>query len=76
MAISKHPFGRYQVIDRELGRKDWVKTKELKEIIEDELSISVSEKMINNDINAMRAEIEKSFCKIKNNGEIDALSKT
>lgn len=54
MAISKHPFGRYQVIDRELCRKDWVKTKELKEIIEYELSIRVSERMINDDINAMR----------------------
>lgn len=54
MTISKHPFGRYQVIDRELCRKDWVKTKELKEIIEEELSIRVSERMINEDINAMR----------------------
>jgi len=54
MAISKHPFGRYQVIDRELRRSDFVKTKELKEIIEDELSINVCEKMINEDINAMR----------------------
>lgn len=54
MAISKHPFGRYQVIDRELGRKDWIKTKELKEIIEGELSINVSERMINDDINAMK----------------------
>ncbi len=54
MAISKHPFGRYQVIDRELSRKDWVKTKELKEIIEAELSIIVSERMINEDINAMK----------------------
>ena len=54
MAISKHPFGRYQVIDRELGRKDCVKTKELKKIIEDELSIIVSERTINDDINAMR----------------------
>lgn len=54
MAISKHPIGRYQVIDRELGRKDWVKTKELKYLIEDELSIAVSERMINEDINAMK----------------------
>jgi len=54
MALSKHPFGRYQVIDRELGRKEWVKTKELKEAIEDELSITVSERMINEDINAMK----------------------
>lgn len=54
MAISKHPFGRYQIIDRELGRRDYVKTKELKEIIERDLSISVSERMINDDINAMR----------------------
>lgn len=54
MALSKYPFGRYQVIDRELGRRDYVKTKELKEIIEDELSINVSERIINDDINAMR----------------------
>jgi hypothetical protein len=54
MAISKYPFGRYQVIDRELCRRDFVKTNELKEIIEHELSINVSKKMINEDINAMR----------------------
>lgn len=54
MAISKHPMGRYQVIDRELRRRDYVKTKELKEIIEEELSITVSERMIIEDINTMR----------------------
>jgi len=54
MAISKHPFGRYHVIDRELRRHDFVKTKELKEIIEDDLSINVCEKMINEDMIAMR----------------------
>jgi predicted DNA-binding transcriptional regulator YafY len=54
MAIFKHPFGRYQIIDRELCRKDWVKTSELVKIIRDELSIDVSHKTINNDINAMK----------------------
>lgn len=54
MAISKHPFGRYQVIDRELGRKDWIKTKELRAIIEEEISIIVSKWMITEDINAMK----------------------
>ena len=54
MAVFKHPFGRYQIIDRELSRKDWVKTSELVKIIEEELSIKVSAKTINNDINAMR----------------------
>lgn len=54
MSLSKHPFGRYQVIDRELRRKDWVKTKELKQIIEVELSINVSERMINDDLSAMK----------------------
>ena len=54
MAISKHPLGRYQIIDRELGRKDWVKTKELVEIIQEELSINISPRQINNDINDMR----------------------
>lgn len=56
MALSKHPFGRYQVIDRELGRKKWIKTRELKEIIEEELSINVSERMINEDITAMKTD--------------------
>jgi len=54
MATSKYPLGRYQVIDRELTKKDWVKTKELKKIIEDELSINVSERSINEDLIAMR----------------------
>lgn len=54
MAISKHPIGRYQIIDRELGRRDYVKTKELKEAVERELSVTVSERMINEDINNMR----------------------
>ena len=54
MALIKHPFGRYQIIDRELYRNHWVKTNDLKRIIEDELGISVSEKTITNDINAMR----------------------
>jgi predicted DNA-binding transcriptional regulator YafY len=56
MAISKHAFGRYQIIDRELHRKDWVKTRELKETIEEELSVNVSMRMINEDIIAMREE--------------------
>lgn len=54
MAISKFPFSRYQVIDRELRRYDFVKTKELKDAIEKSLSISVTERMINDDIIAMR----------------------
>ena len=54
MAVTKHPFGRYMIIDRELGRKEWVKTKELKQVIEEELSINVSLRMINEDIAAMR----------------------
>lgn len=54
MAVFKHPFGRYQIIDRELSRKNWVKTSELVKIIEEELSIRVSSKTINNDVNAMR----------------------
>lgn len=54
MAILKHPIGRYQIIDRELGRRDFVKTKELKDAIERDLSITVTERMINDDLNAMR----------------------
>lgn len=57
MAILKHPIGRYQIIDRELGRRDFVKTKELKDAIERDLSITVTERMINDDLNAMRDDV-------------------
>ena len=56
MADTKHPLGRYLIIDRELNRKEWVKTRELKRIIEEELSIVVSERTINDDIIAMRED--------------------
>lgn len=56
MAVTKYPLGRYLIIDRELRRKKWVKTKELKRIIEEELSINVSERTINEDIIAMRED--------------------
>jgi len=56
MAVTKYPLGRYLIIDRELRRKKWVKTKELKKVIEEELSILVSERTINEDIIAMRED--------------------
>jgi len=56
MSLSKHSFGRYHLIDRELCRKDYVKTRELKEIIEEELCILVSERQIQEDIKAMRED--------------------
>lgn len=56
MAISKHPLGRYAIIDREMRSQDYVKTKDLKRIIERDLSINVSLRMINDDIIAMKED--------------------
>jgi hypothetical protein len=30
MFLNKYAYGKYQVIDRELHKKEWVKTKDLK----------------------------------------------
>lgn len=57
MGLNKHPFGRYQIIDRELCRRDYIKTKELVKIIREELTINVSARTINDDINAMISDV-------------------
>ncbi len=54
MARSKYQFGRFQIIDRELRKRDQVKTKDLKKIIESELSINVDIKTIQEDLKVMR----------------------
>lgn len=54
MARSKYQFGRFQIIDRELRKRDRVKTKDLKNIIESELSINVDVKTIQEDLKVMR----------------------
>lgn len=51
MANSKQAPLRYQIIDRELRRNDYVKTTELVEAIHRTLGIKVSKKTVNNDIN-------------------------
>jgi predicted DNA-binding transcriptional regulator YafY len=54
MATTKHPLGRYLIIDRELGQRDFVKTKDLCKIINHDLGFKVSKRMINDDLRAMR----------------------
>lgn len=54
MARSKYQFGRFQIIDRELRRRERVKTKELKAIIESELSIQVDVKTLQDDLKNMK----------------------
>jgi predicted DNA-binding transcriptional regulator YafY len=56
MARSKYQFGRLQIIDRELRRRERVKTKDLKTKIEAELSIRVDVKTIQDDLRAMRED--------------------
>lgn len=54
MARSKYQFGRFQIIDRELRRRERVKTKELKAMIELELSIQVDIKTLQEDLKIMK----------------------
>lgn len=53
MANSKQAPVRYQVIDRELRRQDYVKTTQLVNAVYAVLGVKVSLKTINNDINDM-----------------------
>ncbi|PKQ44208.1 helix-turn-helix transcriptional regulator [Confluentibacter flavum] len=53
MANSKQSSLRYQIINRELRRNDYVKTKQLVNAIKNYVGVKVSEKTINNDINDM-----------------------
>jgi predicted DNA-binding transcriptional regulator YafY len=50
MSLIKNPFFRYTLIDELLGRKKWVKTTEIKRIIEEKLGEPVSVRTIQNDI--------------------------
>ncbi|MCK6639424.1 MAG: WYL domain-containing protein [Bacteroidia bacterium] len=54
MASSRLAGMRYQIIDQELRSRDYVKTSELKRIIERKLNCSISKKQINDDVIAMR----------------------
>ena len=53
MAENKFAFARYQIIDRELSRKDYVKTSEIVDICRYEFGFSISTKQIQDDIRAM-----------------------
>src|SRR5689334_5651417 len=54
MARSKFAHARYKLINRELRRRNWVKTSELKQKIESELGESISTRQIEKDLEAMR----------------------
>ena len=56
MATTKHPLGRYLIIDRELSQQDFVKTKDLREIINRELGFNITDRTVNLDILAMRKD--------------------
>lgn len=56
MANSKQAPVRYQVIDRELRRQDYVKTAQLVNAVYSVLGVKVSLKTINNDINDMKSD--------------------
>lgn len=57
MARSKFAYGRYQIINRELRKKPWVKTSELKKRIESELGQTISTRQIDKDLDDMKSDI-------------------
>ena len=50
---SKYQKGRIEVIDRELSKKNWVKTSELRDIVNDELDINITTRTIQKDLEYM-----------------------
>jgi predicted DNA-binding transcriptional regulator YafY len=53
---TKYQNARIQVIDRELSKKDFVKTKDLVNIIKTELDITVSQRTVQKDIEQMQED--------------------
>jgi predicted DNA-binding transcriptional regulator YafY len=56
MAVSKFAHGRYLLINRELRKNHWVKTSQLREKIESELSLSITQRQIEKDLEAMKSD--------------------
>ncbi|HRH02374.1 MAG TPA: WYL domain-containing protein [Bacteroidia bacterium] len=61
MAKSKEQFLRFRIIDSELRRKDWVKTSEIKEKIEDFLGETVEIRTIQKDIESLKNDSRLGF---------------
>lgn len=57
MATTKYAHARYILINRELRRKRWVKTAEIKARIEEELGLKISGRQIEKDIEAMKTDL-------------------
>lgn len=54
MPQNKYAFARYHIIDRELSRKDYVKSSEIVDICRDEFGFNISSKQIQEDMKAMQ----------------------
>jgi predicted DNA-binding transcriptional regulator YafY len=61
MARSKYAAVRYRIINRELRKKAWIKTSELKRKIESELGKTISERQIEIDLRDMQSDISLNF---------------
>ena len=61
MSLIKSPFFRYTVIDELLGRKKWVKTVDIKRIIEEQLAEEVSIRTIQNDLRDLRDDTRLGY---------------
>ncbi len=54
MPQNKFAYARYKLIDRELSRKEFVKTSEIVDLCKDELGFTVSPRTIQDDIKVMQ----------------------
>ncbi len=54
MPQNKYAFARYHIIDRELSRKEFVKSSEIVDICRDEFGFTISAKQIQEDMKAMQ----------------------
>jgi len=61
MPRTKNQVFRLRVIDELLNRKKWVKTSHIKKTIEEKLLENVSERTIQNDINAMKNDTRLAY---------------
>ena len=61
MPKSKRQILRYRIIDRELSKKKYIKTKSIQEILSIEFDLKISQKTVQNDINLMKYDSQLGY---------------
>lgn len=61
MPLTKHQILRYRIIDRELLKRKYVKSKDIQAVLLHEFDLQVCQKTIQNDINAMQYDSQLGY---------------